>query len=139
MSSGSVVLGLWDSAQYESVKIENFDLDSKVETLKNEAVKKLNAPKGTIGKHDTSVFLLFSIFHLLDLVYCGLVLEDDNYLTSYGIKPGVTIHVVKKNPPETAPRGRPLTEPEVQQLVVAFRAFTLSSGYRAALQVNYSH
>ncbi|CAH1373764.1 unnamed protein product [Tenebrio molitor] len=117
MAGASVVLGIWDSFQYESYKVENVDLDSKVETLKNEAVKKLNTPRVAI-----------------DLVYCGLVLEDDHSLSSYGVKSGVTIHVVKKNLPQNAPRGRALSETEVQQLVVAFRAFTLSSGYRAALQ-----
>ncbi|XP_973179.3 ubiquitin-like protein 7 [Tribolium castaneum] len=117
MAGASVVLGIWDSFQYQSYKIENVDLDNKVELLKNEAVKKLNTAKVSF-----------------DLVYCGLVLEEENTLSSYGVKPGVTIHIVKKNAPPSAPRGRALTETEVQQLVVAFRAFTLSSGYRAALQ-----
>jgi hypothetical protein len=50
MAGASVVLGIWDSFQYESYKVENVDLDSKVESLKNEAVKKLNTPRVAIGE-----------------------------------------------------------------------------------------
>lgn len=69
------------------------------------------------------------------MVYCGIILQDDYTLSSYGVKPGVTIHVLEKKqePPEIKPRT--LSEAEIQQLVVAFRAFTLSAGYRTALQV----
>lgn len=72
---------------------------------------------------------------IAELVYCGIILEDELTLSSYGVKPGVTIHVLQKKqePPEMKPRV--LSEAEIQQLVVAFRAFTLSAGYRTALQV----
>lgn len=70
----------------------------------------------------------------LELIYCGNILDDDATLTSCGIKPGVMIHVLKKKEPETPVPSRTLSEADVQQLVVAFRAFTLSFGYRAALQ-----
>lgn len=61
-------------------------------------------------------------------------MDDDATLSSYGIKPGVMIHVLKKKEPEVPIPSRTLSEADVQQLVVAFRAFTLSYGYRAALQ-----
>lgn len=44
------------------------------------------------------------------------------------------VHVLKKNEPEKPVPIKNLTEADVQQLVVVFRAFTLSFGYRAALQ-----
>lgn len=71
----------------------------------------------------------------VELVYCGIILQDDLTLSSYGVKPGVTIYVLEKKqePPEI--QSRTLSEAEIQQLVVAFRAFTLSAGYRTALQV----
>lgn len=72
-----------------------------------------------------------------ELVYCGMILENDCTLTSYGIKPGVTIHVLEKkieSPPVQTPS---LSWAEIQQLVTAFRAFMLSPGCRAALQVKY--
>ena len=50
MAAASVVLGIWDSFQYENLKVENLDLEDKVEVLKNEAVKKLNTSKVAIGK-----------------------------------------------------------------------------------------
>lgn len=74
---------------------------------------------------------------LTELVYCGIILQDESTLSSYGVKPGVTIHVLEKKQEPPEPQSRTLTESEIQQLVVAFRAFTLSAGYRTALQVQY--
>lgn len=48
--SASVVLGSWESFQYQSFKIENVDLDSKVETLKEEASKKISPNNHPFGK-----------------------------------------------------------------------------------------
>lgn len=77
-----------------------------------------------------SKYLFFS-----ELLFCGNVLDDESSLSSNGIKPGVMIHVLsKKNTPTPAP-SRVFSEAEVQQLIVAFRAFTLSPGYRVGLQV----
>lgn len=79
--------------------------------------------------------LLLSIsIYFLELIYCGVILEDESTLASYGVKPGVTIHVLEKKEPAPETSSRTLSEAEIQQLVVAFRAFTLSTGYRAALQ-----
>lgn len=64
-----------------------------------------------------------------------MILEDDFSLASCGIKPGVMVHVLEKKVIPEPPPKRTLTESEIQQLVVAFKAFTLSPGYRIALQV----
>lgn len=65
-------------------------------------------------------------------------MDDDATLSACGIKPGVMVHVLRKKEPETPVPVRSMSEADVQQLVVAFRAFTLSFGYRAALQVHIS-
>lgn len=40
--AASVILGIWNSNQFQRIKIENVDLESKVETLKTQAIKLLN-------------------------------------------------------------------------------------------------
>lgn len=45
------------------------------------------------------------------------------------------IHVLLNKKQQSTHVAKVLTDAEIQQLVVAFKAFTLSSGYRAALQV----
>lgn len=65
-----------------------------------------------------------------------MILENDCTLQSYGIKPGVTIHVLEKKVEPSRTQAPTLSWAEVQQLVAAFRAFMLSSGCRAALQVD---
>lgn len=55
-------------------------------------------------------------------------------MSSCGVKSGVTVHVLEKKQCQTPVKLRSMTESDVQQLVVAFRAFTLSAGYRTALQ-----
>lgn len=80
------------------------------------------------------VKLLITTF-VLELSFCGIILENENTLSSYGVTPGVTIHVLEKPKSKKTTEVKRMTEIEVQQLVSAFRTFTLSSGYRAALQV----
>lgn len=54
---GSVLLGVrLVPTQYKSVKIDNVNLESKVDSFKEEAAKKINHPKECIGrKHDIQV------------------------------------------------------------------------------------
>lgn len=61
-------------------------------------------------------------------------MDDDATISSYGIKSGVTIHVLKKKEQEKPTPSKTLSEANVQQLVVAYRSFTMSYGYRAGLQ-----
>nr|KAF6389350.1 ubiquitin like 7 [Myotis myotis] len=37
---------------------------------------------------------------LIDLIYCGRKLKDDQTLDFYGIQPGSTVHVLRKSWPE---------------------------------------
>lgn len=103
--------------EFQRIKIENVDLEGKVISIKSEAAKKINTEN-----------------QRLELIYCGTILDDESTLVSYGIKSGVMIHVLSKTEDPPAVPHKVLTKTEIQQLVVAFRAFTLSSGYRTALQ-----
>lgn len=71
----------------------------------------------------------------VELIYCGIILEDDKSLSSCGVKHGVTLHVLKKTIPRESIPPRPVTEADIQELVLAFRAFMISPIYRTALQV----
>ncbi|KAF5279519.1 hypothetical protein FQR65_LT03341 [Abscondita terminalis] len=103
--------------QYQRIKLNNVNLEDKVEFIKDEAAKKINLKKQNI-----------------ELVYCGIILDDDCTLSSCGVKSGVTVHVLEKKAAVPNIKPRRMTETDVQQLVVAFRGFSISSGYRAALQ-----
>lgn len=43
---------------------------------------------------------IFRCFPLLDLIYCGRKLRDDQTLDFYGIQSGSTVHVLRKSWPE---------------------------------------
>lgn len=119
----SVILGIRVLPnEFQRVKIDNVNLEDKVRFLKDEAVKHANKGKDSI-----------------ELMYCGVVLNDDASLSSCGIKPGVMVHVLNKKPAQEPVHNRTLSENEIQQLVIAFKAFTLATGYRTALHVNNSY
>nr|KAF6503314.1 ubiquitin like 7 [Molossus molossus] len=54
---------------------------------------------------------------LIDLIYCGRKLKDDQTLDFYGIQPGSTVHVLRKSWPE------PDQKPESVDKVAALREF----------------
>nr|KAF6488287.1 ubiquitin like 7 [Rousettus aegyptiacus] len=54
---------------------------------------------------------------LIDLIYCGRKLKDDQTLDFYGIQPGSTVHVLRKSWPE------PDQKPEPVDKVAALREF----------------
>ncbi|XP_006888451.1 PREDICTED: ubiquitin-like protein 7 [Elephantulus edwardii] len=71
---------------------------------------------------------------LIDLIYCGRKLKDDQTLDFYGIQPGSTVHVLRKSWPE------PDQKPEPVDRVAAMREFRVlhtalhnSSSYREAV------
>ncbi|XP_036115479.1 ubiquitin-like protein 7 isoform X6 [Molossus molossus] len=71
---------------------------------------------------------------LIDLIYCGRKLKDDQTLDFYGIQPGSTVHVLRKSWPE------PDQKPESVDKVAALREFRVlhtalhsSSSYREAV------
>lgn len=80
------------------------------------------------------MYVSLIVFNFTELSYCGLILDDDSSLAACGIKPGVTVHVLEKKPAPAPIPIRPLTETDIQQLVVAFKTFNFSANYRTALQ-----
>ncbi|KAJ8925135.1 hypothetical protein NQ315_001317 [Exocentrus adspersus] len=136
----NVVLGIWNSNQFQRINVDNVNLESKVEVLKTQATKLLNA-SSDFGKYKFVYCVVMStttpLSFVVELAFCGVILEDDSTLASYGVTPGVTIHVLEKPNVTTAKETKKMSEVEVQQLVSAFRTFTLSSGYRTALQRLY--
>ncbi|KAB0800363.1 hypothetical protein PPYR_06103 [Photinus pyralis] len=113
----NIVLGVrLQPNQYQRIKLDNINLDNNVGLVKDEAAKTLNVEK-----------------QRMELVYCGIILEDNSTLSSYGVKSGVTLHVLEKKVPVVHTKVKPISETDVQQLVVAFRSFLVCSGYRAAL------
>ncbi|KAK9695597.1 Ubiquitin family [Popillia japonica] len=118
MTSPHVYLGIrLAQNDYKRIEMENADLDMKVDLFKEEITKRIGVAK-----------------HQIELIYCGIILEDDKSLSSCGVKHGVTLHVLKKTIPREPIPPRPVTEADIQELVLAFRAFMISPIYRTALQ-----
>lgn len=46
-----ILLGLWNADQIQRIKIDNVDLESKVEVFKNQALKVINGGSPNIGKY----------------------------------------------------------------------------------------
>ncbi|XP_075221282.1 ubiquitin-like protein 7 [Lycorma delicatula] len=114
----SLILGIRLSLyDFQRVKLENVDFETKIEQFKIEVSKKANLPKES-----------------LELVYCGNILDDEASLSSSGLKPGVMVHVLKKKAKEAPRPAQSMSEADIQALVVAFRALTLNPTYRNALQ-----
>uniref|UniRef100_A0A0A9YLF5 Ubiquitin-like protein 7 n=1 Tax=Lygus hesperus TaxID=30085 RepID=A0A0A9YLF5_LYGHE len=114
----SVLLGVrMTSFDFQRIKMENVDFNSKIHEFKNEVSKKANIARES-----------------LELVYCGNILDDDRTVRDSGIKAGVMIHVLKKKAKE-APLPTPqMSEADTLSLVRAFRTLTLSPSYKTSLQ-----
>jgi len=114
----NVVLGIRLSLfDFQRVKVEEVDLHTKVDNFKVDVSKKANLPKES-----------------LELVYCGNILDDDSTLDACGIKSGVMIHVLKKKAKELPKPTQTMSEVDIQNLVMAFRALTMNPSYRSSLQ-----
>ncbi|CAH1170270.1 unnamed protein product [Phaedon cochleariae] len=111
---GALNVGIWKKEKFRRIRTENIDLQSDVCEFK---------------KHVQT--LLEKSLLDIELTFCGVILEDGNTLSSYGITNDVTIHVLEKPPSKPASIEKRLTPTEV---VNSFRTLTLFSGYRSALQ-----
>ncbi|XP_072385292.1 ubiquitin-like protein 7 [Diabrotica undecimpunctata] len=111
----TINLGMWNSSNgHQRIKIINVDIENKVHIFKTQALKEVK---------DASKTLEFS--------YCGLILEDENILSSYGIADGVTIHVFEKSSGVPPVVNNKMTSNE---LISSFRSLVMFSNYRLALQ-----
>lgn len=132
--ASSVMLGLWNADQIRRIKIDNVDFESKVEVFKNQAVKALNSSIPNIGKYFEYTLWQYNFFiFLAELSFCGVILENENTLSSYGVVPGVTIHIMQKSAPKYHKSEKKMTESEI---VNSFRTITLFNEYRSILQVS---
>lgn len=94
----------------QRIKFENVELDEKASGLKEKTSQQIGTPMDQI-----------------DLMYAGLILEDDQPLKSYGITPGVMVHVLKKRiKKEVAPKT--YTEAEIMELAASIRT-TFKKGF----------
>lgn len=112
----NIILGIWYTPNSpQRIKINNVDLENKVQVFKNQAINAWNnAPNN------------------LELSYCGLILEDENTLSSYGITDGVTIHALEK--PTVKPSITVHTKMVPKDLINAFSTLVIFPNYRLALQ-----
>lgn len=116
-SGSSIILGVWNNFQLQTITIDNINIDENVQSFRSEALKKLDPSLQNI-----------------EFTYCGIVLQDEKPLSAYGVTPGALIHAIDKKSCKTVNNDKKLSEGEVQKLLVNFGAFTMGSGYRAVLQ-----
>lgn len=72
---------------------------------------------------------------MTELIYCGLILEDDATVESTGLKNGSMVHVLKKKRSETPAPTKHVSEESILQLTTAFKSFNDTPAYRSALHV----
>ncbi|KAF3830692.1 hypothetical protein GH733_004511 [Mirounga leonina] len=71
---------------------------------------------------------------LIDLIYCGRKLKDDQTLDFYGIQPGSTVHVLRKSWPEPDQKPEPVDRAAaLREFRVLHTALHSSSSYREAV------
>uniref|UniRef100_A0A2M4BNC7 Putative ubiquitin-like protein 7 n=1 Tax=Anopheles marajoara TaxID=58244 RepID=A0A2M4BNC7_9DIPT len=100
---------------YQKLKLDNFDLNSRTETLRTEAAKLI---KGDVAMEEF-VFL-----------YCGSQLKKDDTLQSKGIRDGSMIHVIQQRQEQKSAGSehqRPFTEADVQEMLVIWRTVDSSN------------
>ncbi|NWJ05100.1 UBL7 protein, partial [Crypturellus undulatus] len=71
---------------------------------------------------------------LIDLIYCGRKLRDDQTLDFYGIQSGSTVHVLRKSWPEPDQKPEPVDKvAAVREFRVLHTALHSSPAYRDAV------
>ncbi|BES88267.1 Ubiquitin-like 7 (Bone marrow stromal cell-derived) [Nesidiocoris tenuis] len=114
----SLLLGVrMTSFDFQRIKMENVNFDSRIKEFKNEVSQKANIARES-----------------LELVYCGNILDDESTLRSSGIKAGVMIHVLKKKEKVPSLPATQMSEADILSLVRAFRTLTFNPSYKSSLQ-----
>ncbi|XP_017778643.1 PREDICTED: ubiquitin-like protein 7 [Nicrophorus vespilloides] len=110
----SIMLGIrLIKNQYERIQLDNIDLEGKVVNLRQLTSEKINREA-----------------HEFELIYCGMMLDDNAILSSYGVTTNTTIHVLSR-------KKYPSAKPIKQLPVSAIKKFAYcveEAGYRAILQ-----
>ncbi|KAF7991734.1 hypothetical protein HCN44_010535 [Aphidius gifuensis] len=105
-----------DPESSSRIKLNCVNLNTKVDTMKVMISDKANLQKD-----------------LIDLVYCGCILEDDSTLESYGLKNGSIVHVLKKKIEKPKTQSTPVPEATILQLAATFKSFSNNASLRSAL------
>lgn len=105
-----------DPESTSRVKLSCINLNTKVDTMKVMISDKANLQKD-----------------LIDLVYCGCILEDDATLESYGLKDGSIVHVLKKKLEQIKTPVQPIPEATIVKLAATFKSFSNNASLRSAL------
>lgn len=98
--------------------------DTKVSIELEETVRAL---KKKICEKDESL-----LETLIEIVYCGCVMEDYSTIHSYDVFDGAMVHAFKQNSYVKAPI-KPLSEAEISKVGTAFHQLTVNHSYRSAL------
>ncbi|XP_013389261.1 ubiquitin-like protein 7 [Lingula anatina] len=100
------------------IKLDSINLSDNVGKLRIAASQKTNLPKEQI-----------------ELIYCGRCLQDDETLESYGVKPGTTVHALKKtNIEDNEQPLEKMDKASIQQVVTALQAAIINPSHRAVLE-----
>ncbi|KAL1517195.1 hypothetical protein ABEB36_000991 [Hypothenemus hampei] len=112
----SVFLGVWSGDKLRRIKIDDVNLESNVEILKAHLTKEFGS-------------------QAFDLTYCGLSMEDNKPLSTYGVTAGSTIHVTEPLTPKISqePKLTKVTEAVIQEFISSYRKFRTSPSFRSTL------
>lgn len=72
---------------------------------------------------------------MTELIYCGLILEDDVTVESSGLRNGSMVYMLKKKECESPVPFKHISEDSILQLTSAFKSFNETSTFRSALHV----
>lgn len=82
----------------------------------------------------TSFLTVSYSFLVSDLTYCGVIMDNENTLSSYGVCAGEIVYGTAKKPAPPVVPPKTYTETDIQNVVFIFSSFNIS-GRRTALQV----
>ncbi|CAH1798046.1 unnamed protein product, partial [Owenia fusiformis] len=113
MATNSVVLCNRMSSKTSRLRLEGVDFSGNVSIFRKNISQRLDINAEEI-----------------ELVYCGRCLKDEDTVTSYGVRPGATVHVLKSNKTELPSAVQALDNTAVQQCVTALQNTLENPAYR---------
>lgn len=135
---GTLVLGFrLGQNEFHRYEIDNVDLDVRVDEFKDRVVKYCKVEKDLLGE-ECFVRLCSFTFIVSELIYCGVILQNEKSLSAFGIKNGVMIHVFKKKTPKCVVPETSLYDDQIEIIVHDINIFKSSYAYMSGLQVTLS-
>ncbi|XP_011137433.1 ubiquitin-like protein 7 isoform X1 [Harpegnathos saltator] len=105
-----------DPETVTTITLNDVNLKTKVKELKRKAAKRCNLSNDT-----------------LELIYCGLILEDDATIESSGLRNGSLVYALPKKESESPVPFKYIPEDSILQLTSAFKSFNETPAFRSAL------